>query len=895
VVMAAKKSSPLRKRAPRELKGDWRKYLVIALIMVFMIGMTSGVYVANHSMMSELEQAYEKYSREDGHFELSKEAGNDFLKAVSSGEMADLRQWMYDKASEEAEDEIKEKVDEVVEEKVREELYEQALAQLQAAAAAAGTSGAKLEDAADAIVDDYIDDALKEAFESEEYEEALEEARQEAEEEIEEAVDGEYEKLEEKYGLDEERAEYSADIYELYYKETDEDYDCDGTADGTVRIYKLRDDVDKICLMYGSFPEGEDEVLLDRRHAENVGLEVGGKVAIGGKEYTISGLGAFSDYATLHKKNTDIMFDALTFDVCALTEEGFENVDARTHYCYAWRYDEPTEGDIDAKDRADALIKVLAAEAAVNEADIEDCVPAYLSQAINFAPDDMGSDLAMIEVMLVILMAVIAFVFALTTESTIEKEAPVIGTLRAMGYTRGELLRHYLTMPMTVTLIAAVIGNIVGYTIFQKICVYAYYNSYSLPTYETLFTPAALIKTTIIPLVIMLAVNLIVLARRLKLSPLKFLRRDLKKAKSKKAMRLPRWSFLSRFRLRVFFQNIGNYLVLFAGLVFVATLLAMCIGLPATLENYKAHVTEMMFADYQTVLASNEDEDGEEITTEAEGAEKFAMCSLEYYNSSGFDESVSVYGVEDGSAYVNIGETGEGEAYVSSALAEKYGFKEGSSFTLNDKYTGAEYDISVKGVFSYDGAIAVFMDIDSYCAMFDEEDGYFSGYLSHEEITDIDEDCVATVITADGLLSVANQLDHSMGFMMDVFSYVCAVIAGALIYLLTKVIIEKNENSISMLKILGFTNGEASKVYVRTTTVVVAVSALAAVALGNFVMEFAWKAMMMGMNGYFRFEAPFAGSVKMYVMILAAYLVVTLIDLRRIRRIPMAAALKNIE
>ena len=49
-------------------------------------------------------------------------------------------------------------------------------------------------------------------------------------------------------------------------------------------------------------------------------------------------------------------------------------------------------------------------------------------------------------------------------------------------------------------------------------------------------------------------------------TPLQFLRHDLKKSKRKKAMRLPRWSFLNRFRLRILFQNIPNYLVLFVGI-----------------------------------------------------------------------------------------------------------------------------------------------------------------------------------------------------------------------------------------------------------------------------------------------------------------------------------------
>ena len=50
------------------------------------------------------------------------------------------------------------------------------------------------------------------------------------------------------------------------------------------------------------------------------------------------------------------------------------------------------------------------------------------------------------------------------------------------GYSEGELIRHYMEMPLFVTLIAALIGNILGYTAFKELCVTMYYGSYSLPT-----------------------------------------------------------------------------------------------------------------------------------------------------------------------------------------------------------------------------------------------------------------------------------------------------------------------------------------------------------------------------------------------------------------------------
>ena len=92
----------------------------------------------------------------------------------------------------------------------------------------------------------------------------------------------------------------------------------------------------------------------------------------------------------------------------------------------------------------------------------------------------MGGDRSMMIVLLYIIIVIMAFVFAITTSNTIRKEANVIGTLRASGYTRGELIRHYMAAPVFVTFIGAIIGNVIGYTVGKDYCAGLYYGSYSL-------------------------------------------------------------------------------------------------------------------------------------------------------------------------------------------------------------------------------------------------------------------------------------------------------------------------------------------------------------------------------------------------------------------------------
>ncbi len=111
----------------------------------------------------------------------------------------------------------------------------------------------------------------------------------------------------------------------------------------------------------------------------------------------------------------------------------------------------------------------------------------------------------MMTVLLYIIIVIMAFVFGVTVSNTITKEANVIGTLRASGYKRGELILHYMTMPLAVTLVGALIGNILGYTVSKDIYDGMYYGSYSLPTYHTIWSAEAFWKTTLVPVALMAA------------------------------------------------------------------------------------------------------------------------------------------------------------------------------------------------------------------------------------------------------------------------------------------------------------------------------------------------------------------------------------------------------
>lgn len=752
--------NPLIKRLPRELFGEFGKYLVIFLFMTGTIGFVSGFLVAGGSIETAYDESFEKYNIENGHF----------------------------------------------------------------------------------ILDNELDNEIKTELEK----------------------DG-------------------VRIYEDYYLEEGLDTDNDNKENATVRIYKNRKEVNKVCLMKGHMPSDSDEIAIDRMFAVNNKLNPGDEIVLNGHKLKITGYVALSDYSALFSNNTDLMFDAVKFGVAIMTDEGVRELeDTNYYYNYSFKYtSEPEDVKSEKKISDEFMIKLAA------KTDIRSYVPRYANSAINFTGDDMGGDKTMITVLLYILIVILAFVFSITINHSITKESAVIGTLRASGYTRREIMVHYLAIPMCITFISAIIGNILGYTVLKQIVADLYYNSYSLTTYETIWNSEAFVLTTVIPMIIMAVTNIYTLYNKLKLSPLKFIRRDLAKKKNKKAVRLPDFKFFSRFRLRIILQNRANYVVLFIGILFSNILLLFGLMMNPLLDDYEEKVINNMTCKYQYILKVP-------VETNVSGVEKYSVTSLKNEKKGFKEEEISVYGCSENSRYLAF-ETPDKGVAISNGLAEKYKYKKGDIINLKEAYGENTYEFEITDIVDYPASLGIFMKQKNFNKIFSADEEYFNGYFSNEKLTDINNEAVASCISEDDLTKVSRQLRVSMGSMFQLIKVFAAILTAMLVYLLSKIIIEKNATSISMIKILGYENREISKLYILSTAVVVIISEILSIILSDVIIKNIYWFMMKDYSGWLSFSVRPVVYVEMFAIIIGVYAVVTILQVIKIKKIPMDEALKNVE
>lgn len=935
--------NPLRKRYLRELKKDFGKYLAISLFMIMLIGLVSGYLVAADSIEKTFYEGWDKYSIEDGHITFSETPTGEMLSQIE--EEADLT------------------------------------------------------------------------------------------------------------------------FYDLSY--IDEDIDNKGT---TLRIFKVRTDVDGSCLVDGEIPDADNEIAVDRVFAENNDIQVGDTITLNGKQIQVTGFVALVDYNCLFENNTDMMMNAKIFGVAEMTEGGYEALNSSHIYSnYAWKYNVPTLDDKDENDRSEKLLDVLedvikrydealiqdeidilyeeandlgvkledefekaskkiekktttatenvakrliasisdlekitlylsgaddkaylAFALAKQDADMEELVaeelgttiealkafeeaakgleddldgmgvdseapqisldddneyesdmdfsldgvrevadkldatglydvgkinelldeledlsnyefdenklltvksyiPKYQNKAVTFCMDDMKSDKPSFIIFDYIVIVILAFVFAVNISSSIQNEAGVIGTLRASGYTRGELVRHYLFMPTVVTLAAAIIGNILGYTVFVEYMKGIFYNSFSLANYESIFNLEAFVITTVIPLLLMVLINLYMLSSKLRLSPIRFLRRDLGKIKKRRAVLLnKKLPFLSRFRLRILFQNMSAYITLTIGIAFGGIIAVFGFMFGPLLTDYADLIVSEKICNYQYVLM-------DQVETSTKGAEKYSIDSLEISIEGYLKDEVSIYGISEDSAYITK-DIPEGQVLVSEGILDKYELSKGDTLVLEDPYSDKTYDFIIADSYPYSASLAVFMNRDEFNETFDEKDDYFTGYLSNIEIKDIDSKDIASVITESDLTKVSDQMVDSVGSFMSLFKYFGAIMLTLLMYLMTKQVIEKNAQSIAMTKILGFRNKEIAGLYLIMTGIVVAIAIGITIPVTDLVLRMLFKTILYTqMSGYMPYIISNSCYVYTAIICVCCFALVSALMFLKIGKIRKSEALKNVE
>ena len=429
----------------------------------------------------------------------------------------------------------------------------------------------------------------------------------------------------------------------------------------------------------------------------------------------------------------------------------------------------------------------------------------------------------------VIVMALLTYVISVFVVHNIESEQSVIGTLYALGLRRQELMRHYLLLPVIVSLAAGVAGTALGYSRFgvptQAADTYAYF---SVPSLATEIEIPVILYGAVMPPLVAALVNFIVIRRKLSAPALQMIRGEAKQAEISE-LDLGNMGYIRRFQIRQLLREGRSALGVILG-IFVCFLLMM-IGLNAWVLCY--HVGQDNVADtkYETMYLYKYPE----IEVPEGGYEAYAVSLKK--EVLGYNMDVTVLGLtEDNPFFAAAPEKGMSRVQISSAMAQKYSLKAGESFTVTDEENDRVYAFTVDGIVDYAPAFYIFMDIDSMRELFNMPEDYYNTVFSDRDLG-IDAGRLYSVSTREDVVKAADIFVNLMWSMVITMLIASAAIMALVMVLMMKVMTDHASGSIALFKIFGYRKRELNTLFLNGNTVLIAFGVLISIPLSKLIMD----------------------------------------------------------
>lgn len=487
----------------------------------------------------------------------------------------------------------------------------------------------------------------------------------------------------------------------------------------------------------------------------------------------------------------------------------------------------------------------------------------------------------------VIVLVLFSYVLSVFVVYNIEKESSTIGALYALGVRRKELIRHYLCLPVAITLAAGVIGSAVGFSdIGVRIQMRDCYVYYSIPEVEKAYPLYLLVYALVLPPLLAALVNRLVIAGKLNKPALSLMRNEQKQGRIS-GVNLGKMGFINRFRIRQMLKELRTSLTVVAGM-FISLLILM-LGVDCFVMCNHVSSENKSDTKYEYMYTFKYPE--EKVP---EGGYAAVAKTLKKENK-GYKLDVTVLGITEDNPYFDVVlSENKRDVVISSAMAQKYGLEVGDEVVLADEEQEMNYAFTVRDITQFSTGFYVFMDIDCMRELFGEAADYYNVVFSDNEL-DVDSGRLYAVTTREDVVKASNVFINLMMPMVTMMIIMASLIFVVVMYLMMKVMIERSAFPISMVKVFGYRTKEIRKLYLDGNFYTVAVGAAVCIPLSKLCMDRMYPTMVSnvacGMNLTFSWQL-YAG---IYAGVILLYLIINRFLVGKLKRVNLAEVLKNRE
>ena len=577
----------------------------------------------------------------------------------------------------------------------------------------------------------------------------------------------------------------------------------------------------------------------------------------------------------------------------------------------------------------DAWEQILDAESDVREIEQGKWILGDRDDNVSFSSYDSNAQrIANIATVFPVFFFLVAALVALTTMTRmVEEERLQIGTMKALGYSRGKIAAKYLLYALAASLAGSAVGMVIGMQLFPSIILNAYNIMYDLPVLKTPFNTlfGAIATGTAVACTLLATLN--ACWAELREQPASLMLPKAPKAGKRILLEhiRPVWRRM-RFTHKVTARNLFLYKKRFfmtvVGIAGCTALLVTGFGVRDSISN----IVEKQFDDlaHYQLMVSIQDESA------TQGKELQALLN-DTSRITGYlpvaQQDVTVVPEGDAAAdnlYITVPtdtaamndyftfrhrngggsiELGEGSVIITEKLAERQGLKAGDIITVEDA-DGNTASFTITDVCENYISHYLYMSAGVYEAAFGKAPE--TNLLLCQLADGMDEDPQAEDALATELLQCrdvagaqfTHELTASFSQSLGSINYIVVVLiiaAGALafvvLYNLTNINISERAKELATIKVLGFYDSEVGAYIYRETSLLTLIGTACGLAFGVALHTFVIRTAEVDMVMFGRSIYPLSFVWSALLTILFS-LLVNAVMYRKLKAISMVESMK---
>lgn len=500
----------------------------------------------------------------------------------------------------------------------------------------------------------------------------------------------------------------------------------------------------------------------------------------------------------------------------------------------------------------------------------------------------------------------IAMLSVITTMTRIIKNQKLeIGTLKALGFSKYKITRHYVGYGFWVALLGALLGILLGRYFLGSVFLNIEMSFFEMPEGRVFIKPLTYVASLLVVIVTSI-ITFLTCYKELRKKPADSLRNELPSVNEKSLNITTKgifknMSFSSKWNLRDIIRNKFRTITGVIGIVGCCTLIVCALGMLNSMNNFiKIQFDDLYNFDYKLNLKENVKQSRIDELTNKYGNNTSMTLNIEIKDDNDDREANTLF-VDDSNGYVRFAnkdykfktlDRNDG-VYVTYKFSDKYNLKIGDKISWRVYGSKTYYKSKIVGYIrdpEVQGVTATRSYIESIGINYKPDSIY-----TNKDLNNVKQINGVNVVQGIDELKTAIKSMLSMMREMIIIIILFAILLGVvIIYNMGILSYSEKEYQFATLKVLGFNSRKIKNIFTKQNSIICIISTIIGLPLGYFLTSYLFKVCLDENYDFGVYIKPITYVLAFIGTYLVSYFVSKFLA-RRINKIDMVSSLKSNE